>query len=74
MTVPDGLNECIVHSVVSLLFLKSLKAQLLQARVEKNMLCTCSHILFILKSKLGKKKKGHVSSLFIQLFIEKPEK
>lgn len=37
------------------------------------MLCPSNHIIFILKQQV-KKKKGHVSSLFIQLFIEEPQK
>lgn len=56
MTLPDGLNKYIVRSVVSLLLLQSLKAQLLHA-VVRNILCPYKHIIFILKQQ-GEKKKA----------------
>lgn len=59
MTVPGGLNECTVCSVVPLFFLKSLKARMLQCLwIVRNKLCPCKHIILIVKQQKKKKKKS----------------
>lgn len=63
MTLPDGLNKCIVCSVVWLLFLQSLKAQLLHAWYLWGICSALANILFSFLQQVGEKKKSRFSCI-----------
>lgn len=58
MTLPDGLNKCIVLFVVLLLFFSVTESTAAACLiVVRNMLCPYKHIIFVFKQQGGEKKK-----------------